>query len=41
MSGYHLFLWQGIHAFELFTGRRIDLATLTGLLAPTAAAGPD
>ena len=38
MSGYRLFLWQGIHAFELFTGQRIDLATLTRLLAPTAAA---
>ena len=38
MSGYRLFLWQGIHAFELFIGQRIALATLTRLLAPTAAA---
>ena len=40
MSGYNLFLWQGIHAFELFTGRRVDLATLSGLLAPAAGAAP-
>ena len=38
MSVYRLSLWQGAHAFELLTGQRIDLATLTRLLAPTAAA---
>lgn len=34
LSGYELFLHQGIHAFEIFTGRCVeDLATLRTMLA--------
>lgn len=28
LGGYELFLYQGIHAFELFTGRTVDAAAL-------------
>lgn len=28
LSGYELFLYQGIHAFDLFTGRKVDVAAL-------------
>ena len=28
LSGYELFLYQGVHAFELFTGRKVDAAAL-------------
>jgi shikimate dehydrogenase len=28
LSGYELFLYQGIHAFELFTGLKVDAKTL-------------
>jgi shikimate dehydrogenase len=33
LSGYELFLYQGIHAFELFTGRKVDAAALRHALA--------
>lgn len=33
LSGYELFLYQGIHAFKLFTGRSVDAMTLRGMLA--------
>lgn len=33
LGGYELFLYQGIHAFELFTGRTIDAAALRQALA--------
>jgi shikimate dehydrogenase len=33
LSGYELFLYQGIHAFELFTGRKVDAAALRQALA--------
>ncbi len=34
LSGYELFLHQGIHAFEIFTGKRVDdLAALRTMLA--------
>ena len=37
MSGYELFLYQGINAFRIFTGRDVDPAALrTALLEPTA-----
>lgn len=33
LSGYELFLYQGIHAFEIFTGKRVeDLVTLRKML---------
>ena len=34
LSGYELFLYQGIHAFQLFTGRHVDAVTLRRVLAP-------
>ena len=34
LSGYELFLYQGIHAFQLFTGRQVDAVTLRRVLAP-------
>ena len=33
LSGYELFLYQGIHAFELFTGRKVDAKALRQVLA--------
>lgn len=33
LSGYELFLYQGIHAFQLFTGRQVDPAVLRRMLA--------
>lgn len=33
LSGYELFLYQGIHAFELFTGRKVDASALRQALA--------
>lgn len=33
LSGYELFLYQGIHAFELFTGRKVDVAPLRQALS--------
>jgi shikimate dehydrogenase len=33
LSGYELFLYQGIHAFELFTGRKVGAAGLRHALA--------
>ena len=34
LSGYELFLYQGIHAFQLFTGRHVDAVALRRMLAP-------
>jgi shikimate dehydrogenase len=33
LSGYELFLYQGIHAFQLFTGRHVDAVALRRMLA--------
>jgi shikimate dehydrogenase len=33
LSGYELFLYQGIHAVQLFTGRQVDPAALRRMLA--------
>ncbi|HET7911743.1 MAG TPA: shikimate dehydrogenase [Pseudolabrys sp.] len=33
LSGYELFLYQGIHAFQLFTGRQVDSSTLRQMLS--------
>jgi shikimate dehydrogenase len=33
LGGYELFLYQGVHAFELFTGRTVDAAALRQALA--------
>ena len=33
LSGYELFLYQGIHAFQLFTGRNVDAVALRRMLA--------
>ena len=33
LSGYELFLYQGIHAFQLFTGRHVDAVALGRMLA--------
>jgi shikimate dehydrogenase len=33
LGGYELFLYQGLHAFELFTGRTVDAAALRQALA--------
>lgn len=33
LGGYELFLYQGVHAFELFTGRPVDAAALRQALA--------
>ena len=33
LSGYELFLYQGIHAFQLFTGRHVDAVALRRKLA--------
>lgn len=35
LGGYELFLYQGVQAFELFTGRQVDAATLRHALATT------
>ena len=32
LSGYELFLYQGIHAFQLFTGRHVDAVALRRML---------
>jgi Shikimate 5-dehydrogenase len=34
LSGFELFLYQGIHAFQLFTGRQVNAVTLRRMLAP-------
>jgi shikimate dehydrogenase len=36
LSGYELFLYQGLHAFELFTGRKVDATALRQALATGA-----
>jgi shikimate dehydrogenase len=36
LSGYELFLYQGIHAFRLFTGTDVDAVALRGELAKNA-----
>jgi shikimate dehydrogenase len=36
LSGYELFLYQGIHAFRLFTGTHVDAVALRGELAKNA-----
>jgi shikimate dehydrogenase len=36
LGGYELFLYQGIHAFELFTGQPVDAAALRQALATSA-----
>jgi shikimate dehydrogenase len=36
LSGYELFLYQGVHAFELFTGQKVDTAALRRALAMSA-----
>jgi shikimate dehydrogenase len=36
LSGYELFLYQGVHAFELFTGQMVDVAQLRQTLAAEA-----
>ncbi len=33
LSGYELFLYQGVHAFELFTDRKVDVVALRQTLA--------
>jgi len=37
LGGYELFLYQGVHAFELFTGRSVDAVALRRALSPGAA----
>lgn len=34
LSGFELFLYQGLHAFQLFTGRQVNAETLRRMLAP-------
>ena len=36
MSGYELFFYQGVHAFEVFTGRRVDEDALRSALSAAA-----
>lgn len=36
LSGYELFFYQGVNAFELFTGRQVDEARLRAALMETA-----
>jgi len=36
LSGYELFLYQGVHAFDLFTGRTVDAAALRQALEMSA-----
>ena len=35
LSGYELFIHQGIHAFEIFTGVQVDELELRNVLAAT------
>jgi shikimate dehydrogenase len=32
ISGYELFFWQGVHAWEIFAGLPLDLAALRAAL---------
>ncbi|MEM6593139.1 MAG: shikimate dehydrogenase, partial [Pseudomonadota bacterium] len=33
LSGYELFFWQGVHAWDLFAGRPVDPAQLRAAIA--------